>query len=86
MDMAKIILTCGFLLSLLMIASPAYAYLDPGTGSVLLQSIFAGVASVFAVLRIYWQRVKKYFWMIWEKIKINFLAHKNHLSEKKSSE
>lgn len=84
--MAKIILTLGFCFSLLIIASPAYAYLDPGTGSVLLQSILAGVASVFAVLRIYWQRVKKYFSAAWNKIKNYFIAEKNQPTEEKPTE
>lgn len=40
------------------ITLPAYAYLDGGTGSVLLQGLFAGTVGLIAVLRIYWQRAK----------------------------
>lgn len=43
---------------LLATTAPAYAYLDGGTGSVLLQSLFAGVAGVVAVSRLYWYKVK----------------------------
>ena len=41
--------------------SPAYAYLDPGTGSMLVQGLIAGVAVVMSFLSIYWQKVKAFF-------------------------
>ena len=41
--------------------SPAYAYLDPGTGSVLLQGLIGGIAATIAFLSIYWQKVKAFF-------------------------
>jgi hypothetical protein len=40
---------------------PAYAYLDPTTGSILLQGLLAGVAGVVVVLRLYWARLKAFF-------------------------
>jgi hypothetical protein len=40
---------------------PAHAYLDPVTGSILLQGLLAGVAGVAVVLRLYWGRVKAFF-------------------------
>jgi hypothetical protein len=40
---------------------PAHAYLDPGTGSILLQGLIAGIMTVTAVLGIFWQRVKAFF-------------------------
>lgn len=39
----------------------AHAYLDPGTGSILVQSLLAGIAGAVAVLSLYWQRVKAFF-------------------------
>jgi len=45
----------------LMYTSPAYAYLDPGTGSMLLQALIGGIAAGFAVLSLYWQKVKAFF-------------------------
>jgi hypothetical protein len=36
----------------------AYAYLDPGTGSVLLQVLLGGVAGVLALIKLYWKRIK----------------------------
>lgn len=39
-------------------AAPAFAYLDPGTGSIILQGIIATVAGMLVAGRLYWQRVK----------------------------
>jgi hypothetical protein len=36
----------------------AYAYLDPGTASIILQGIIGGIAATLAVGAVYWQRVK----------------------------
>ena len=38
--------------------SDAYAYLDPGTGSVIIQAIVAGFVGVGITIKIYWQRIK----------------------------
>ncbi len=37
----------------------AFAYLDPGTGSIILQSVIAGVIGSMAFARMYWTRVKE---------------------------
>ena len=42
-------------------AAPAFAYLDPGTGSIILQGIIATVAGMLVAGRLYWQRVKLFF-------------------------
>jgi hypothetical protein len=39
-------------------AAPAWAYLDPGTGSILLQGIIAAIATVSVSISLYWRRVK----------------------------
>ena len=43
------------------IASPAYAYLDPGTGSMLVQMLLGGVAGALVVGKLYWHRIKAFF-------------------------
>lgn len=48
-------------IGLLAYGQPAFAYLDPGTGSILLQGIIAGVAGVLVVLKLYWYRIKNFF-------------------------
>ena len=49
------------LLALMALTSPAYAYLDPGTGSILLQALIGGVAASVTVVSLYYQRIKAYF-------------------------
>jgi hypothetical protein len=41
--------------------SPAQAYLDPGSGSMLLQLLLGGVAGAVVVLKLYWQRLLHFF-------------------------
>ena len=41
---------------LLFLERPASAYLDPGTGSMLLQALLGGVAAVGVIARLYWHR------------------------------
>ena len=45
----------------LAIAEPSYAYIDPGTGSIILQSLLAGAAVAVGLLRTYWHRVRTFF-------------------------
>lgn len=40
---------------------PAHAYLDPGTGSIVLQSIIGGVAAGLFIAKGYWYRIKGFF-------------------------
>jgi hypothetical protein len=47
----------GAVLSMAMTA-PAYAYLDPGTGSIVLQAIIGGVAAGLFVMRGYYNKAK----------------------------
>ncbi len=39
----------------------AAAYLDPGTGSMILQGIIAGIAVAGFTLKNYWYRIRAYF-------------------------
>ena len=49
------------IVGLISYTSPAYAYLDPGTGNMLLQGLIAGLAAIISFLSIYWQKVKAFF-------------------------
>jgi hypothetical protein len=48
---------------LLVLASTheAYAYIDPGTGSYVMQLIIAGLVGVGFAIKIYWGRIKGFF-------------------------
>ena len=41
----------------LMCSLPAYAYIDPGTGSALIQGLVAAVAAIGVTVKLYWHRI-----------------------------
>ena len=45
----------------LLMAAPAYAYVDPGAGGMLVQLVTGGVAGLFVLARLYWARIKGSF-------------------------
>jgi len=45
----------------------AFAYLDPGTGSVILQAIIAAIATASATIAFYWRKFKLLFKKIFGK-------------------
>ena len=55
MSQKKILIILAVYLS---ITGPAYAYLDPGTGSVLLQVIIATLAGALTMITNFWKRLK----------------------------
>jgi hypothetical protein len=61
MDMQK----AGAISSILVIAmfsvTPAYAYLDAGTGSMILQLLLGGLAGLAVVGKLYWSNTKEFF-------------------------
>lgn len=42
-------------------SAPAHAYLDPGTGSLLLQGLIASIAAGYATLIIYGKKIRSFF-------------------------
>lgn len=48
-------------LAFLAFSSNAYAYIDPGAGSIILQILIGGVAGVAVAGKLYWHRVKDFF-------------------------
>ena len=41
--------------------NPAEAYLDPGTGSMMVQAIIGAVAGGLVLLKVYWRKIKLFF-------------------------
>jgi len=50
-------------LLLLLLFTDAVAYLDPGTGSMLLQVILGGIAAVGVAIKLYWHKLRAAFGM-----------------------
>ena len=48
----------SFLAVLLLFSRPAHAYMDPGTGSLLLQVLLGGVAGLLVYVRMSWKKIK----------------------------
>ena len=42
----------------LLTAAPAYTYIDPGTGGMLIQLVTGGAAGLLILGRLYWRRMK----------------------------
>lgn len=51
----------GALLLFSLASQPAYAYLDPGTGSLVLQALIGLIASVGVAVKVYWSKIKSFF-------------------------
>ena len=47
----------------------AYAYLDPGTGSIILQAILGFIAAAIATVSLYWNKFKMFILKIFKKEK-----------------
>ena len=47
-----------FFVSILLLSNPVYAYLDPGSASIILQIIFSSIATIFAFVGIYYLKLK----------------------------
>jgi hypothetical protein len=43
-------------IALFVSATPAFAYIDPGSGGMMMQLLLGGVAGVAVLVRLYWQR------------------------------
>lgn len=56
-------LPLSFFVFLILIATTrdAMAYLDPGTGSMLLQLLLGGVAGILMVAKLYWKQLRTLF-------------------------
>ena len=65
MNFKKILLTFIFFVP----SANAYAYLDPGTGSMILQALLGVLAAVGAYITLYWRKFKNLINKIFQKKK-----------------
>jgi hypothetical protein len=50
----------AILVSVTLLQQNAHAYLDPSSGSILIQILLGGIAGFFVMLKIYWRRIKRF--------------------------
>jgi hypothetical protein len=65
--LGTIILFC--LLSFYFLPGNAYAYIDPGTGSYVIQIIIAAALGVLFTIKTFWSKIKSFF--------INYFSNKS---------
>jgi hypothetical protein len=51
-----LVLLCG-----ISVTKDAFAYLDPGSGSMMLQLLLGGIVGVAAILKLYWNSLTSWF-------------------------
>jgi hypothetical protein len=49
------------LMTLLLTADEVHAYLDPGTGSLVLQIVAGSILAVGYTVKVYWRRIRSFF-------------------------
>lgn len=53
------------------ISNNAYAYIDPGMGSLILQAILGSIAAALTSMAIFWGKIKLFFRNLFKKKDIN---------------
>jgi hypothetical protein len=51
----------ALLIALFLVPAQAHAYLDPGTGSAVIQMVVAGVMGALFVIKMYWRKLMAIF-------------------------
>ncbi|HEV8454252.1 MAG TPA: hypothetical protein VGQ24_05150 [Gemmatimonadales bacterium] len=55
----RVVRGIGVLLVILLLPPPLHAqYLDPGSGSILIQVLLGGVVGLAAILKLYWHKIR----------------------------
>jgi len=57
--LVKISMALCFVLSFLSV-QPAHAYLDPGTGSAILQGVLAAIVAIGLTVKLFWHKILKF--------------------------
>jgi hypothetical protein len=61
------VLAAGILILLLGFPKPNYAYIDPGTGSYVIQILIAAFISISFAVKIFWKKIKTFFRKLFKK-------------------
>jgi uncharacterized membrane protein len=59
--MKRFVIIIALFYTVFVLTRPAYAYLDPGSGSMALQALLGIFAAAMVVIRLYWARLMKFF-------------------------
>ena len=51
----------GITLLFITASSPAYGYIDPGTGSLIIQGVIGAIAAIAVTVKLYWHKLKLFF-------------------------
>ena len=57
----SLLITLLVALVLMLISTPAFAYIDPGTGSFLIQGLIAAVIGASVAIKLFWHKIKAVF-------------------------
>jgi uncharacterized membrane protein YfcA len=57
----KVVFSFTAISFLMFFTEPAYAYLDPGTGSMILQAVIGAIVGSAVAIKIFWKRIKHFF-------------------------
>ena len=60
-EMVKLTIALLLNFSVFLIPEPAFAYLDPGTGSYIFQVLVATLIGGLFTIKMYWQKIKDFF-------------------------
>ncbi|MCL6430639.1 MAG: hypothetical protein K6V36_07215 [Anaerolineae bacterium] len=63
---------------LLAFPPPAYAYLDPGTGSLIVQLLVAGLLGVALTIRLFWRRIRAGVALLFRREKLPRVDRESH--------
>lgn len=63
------------------VALPIYAYIDPGSGSLMLQLLLGGAAGLFVILRLNWHRLLVFLKIRKEDVNVDTAAPEKDRSE-----
>ncbi len=58
---SRVIVSLTAVFVLLLFTKPAYAYLDPGAGSMLIQAFLAAITAVSVSIGIFWRSLRSFF-------------------------
>ncbi len=78
----SVLLYIGFLL--LLFARPAFAYLDPGTGSFVFQFLIAGLVGALFLIKSFWRNLSVFFTKPFKKVTTNTAKSKNKTNGSRS--